>query len=250
MLPFQASRGGIQLQTSEKTCTFRSEEFDKQKDTKKPLGIQRFITIIILGYVCLSGSFSDVMAENKTDARPDHSISLLPVDEIDDEVLEMLRNRLTETFGCDVKIRDGLNIPPDAYSPQRKQYLSSLILDELHKHILPSKEGKFLAITGVDLYVPQLNFVFGEAEIRGQFAIISLARLHQSFYGLPEDRGLFQERAVKEAVHELGHTFGLRHCPDPECVMHFSNSLLDTDRKKAIFCSRCQKLLEEETGFE
>ncbi|MFQ6038426.1 MAG: hypothetical protein ACE5LV_07400 [Candidatus Aminicenantales bacterium] len=95
------------------------------------------------------------------------------------------------------------------------------------------------------MYVPQLNFVFGEAELEGHFDVISLIRLRQSFYGLPENRGLFLERAVKEAVHELGHTFGLRHCPDPRCVMHFSNSLLDTDRKEASFCTRCRKLLKE-----
>lgn len=86
--------------------------------------------------------------------------------------------------------------------------------------------------------------VFGEAELGGYFAIISLARLRQSFYGLPEDKHLFLERTIKEAVHELGHTYGLSHCPDPECVMHFSNSLMDTDRKKPSFCSRCQIKLE------
>jgi archaemetzincin len=190
------------------------------------------------------------MVVNRTDSRPDHSISLLSVGAVDDGVMKMLRSRLSETFRCDVRIHDGTNIPPETYNPQRKQYWSSRILDVLHKLAIPSEREKYLAITGVDLYVPQLNFVFGEAELEGHLAIISLARLSQIFYGLPEDRALFSERAVKEAVHELGHTFGLRHCPEPECVMHFSNSLHDTDRKKAVFCSRCQQLLEKEMGLE
>ncbi|RMD53346.1 MAG: archemetzincin, partial [Nitrospirae bacterium] len=100
----------------------------------------------------------------------------------------------------------------------------------------------------VDLYADGLNFVFGEADILRGVAIISLTRLHQSFYGLPEDRGLFIERALKEAVHELGHLYGLRHCPDPHCVMHFSNSLLDTDKKSYKFCAICRRKLKENIG--
>lgn len=223
---------------------------DFEKGCRKSLGIQKFITIIILVHACLSGGPSDVMAVKKTVARPDHSILLLPVGEVDNEVMELLRNRLTETFRCDVHIQDNLIIPPDAYNPQRRQYRSSRILDNLHKIFVPSRQEKYLAVTDVDLFVPQLNFVFGEAELGGHFAIISLTRLRQSFYQLQEDRALFLERTVKEAVHELGHTFGLRHCPEKECVMHFSNSLIDTDRKKADFCSRCRQLLEIAIGLE
>jgi hypothetical protein len=90
---------------------------------------------------------------------------------------------------------------------------------------------------------PGLNFVFGLADPSSRCAIISLARLYPEFYGQPRNPGLFKARAVKEAVHELGHLLGLGHCPDPACVMAFSNSLGDTDRKGPGFCAPCRELL-------
>ncbi|MFQ6070529.1 MAG: archaemetzincin family Zn-dependent metalloprotease [Candidatus Aminicenantales bacterium] len=173
------------------------------------------------------------------------TIFLLPVGNIEKAILDFLKSRLKEEFRCEVEIEQSWPLPQDAYNPERRQYLSSSILRSVRGRETLEKGDKVLAVCDVDLYVPQLNFVFGEAELGGHLAIISLTRLHQSFYGMPEKRELFLERTVKEAVHELGHTFGLSHCPDPKCVMHFSNSLLDTDRKEASFCDRCRKILQE-----
>jgi archaemetzincin len=99
---------------------------------------------------------------------------------------------------------------------------------------------RLLGITDVDLFTAGLNFIFGQAFIGGRECLISLARLRPSFYGQPDDADLFRERVIKEAVHELGHTFGLSHCGDPQCVMMFSNSLTDTDRKSSTFCLNCE----------
>ena len=104
---------------------------------------------------------------------------------------------------------------------------------------LPSPPGsgdRVLGLVDMDIFAHELNFVFGEADVAGGKALISLKRLRQEFYGLPKNENLFRERALKEAVHELGHTYGLRHCPNPACVMHFSNSLHDTDLKGWDFC--------------
>jgi archaemetzincin len=103
---------------------------------------------------------------------------------------------------------------------------------------------RILGVANLDLYVPSLNFVFGEADLEHRVAIISLYRLSQEFYGLSEDRDRFEERVLKEAAHDLGHAYGLGHCSNPLCIMHFSNSLLDTDIKKASFCPECEKRLQ------
>lgn len=177
-------------------------------------------------------------------------IYIVPVGDIEEWILEALESRLEKAFACKVKRHEGMKLPEEAYNLKRNQYFSSQILRKLHKFIEVKRGEKVHAVADVDLYVPSLNFVFGEAELGGYFAVISLTRLHQSYYGLPEDRTLFLERTIKEAVHELGHTYGLRHCADPGCVMHFSNSLLDTDRKRVSFCSRCQKLLAERQVYQ
>jgi archaemetzincin len=99
---------------------------------------------------------------------------------------------------------------------------------------------RVLGMIDADCYAPGLNFIFGQAALHGRVAFIALPRLRPSFYGMAEDPPLFRQRVLTEAVHELGHTWGLTHCPDPHCVMHFSNTLHDTDLKGATFCRRCQ----------
>jgi len=102
---------------------------------------------------------------------------------------------------------------------------------------------RLLAIVDVDLYVPELNFVFGEADFQKKMAVISTVRLKQEFYGLPKSELVFLERVTKEAVHEIGYIYGLPHCPHRKGVIHFSNSLCDTDFKSYTFCENCKKKL-------
>jgi len=166
-------------------------------------------------------------------------ITLVPIGEVEKSTLENLRLSLAEAFGQRTQVGNGIKLPRESYDQHRGQYLASWLLGELSS---PSDlSDRVLGVVDVDTFTPGLNFVFGQADVTGRKAIISLVRLRQEFYGLPGNENLFQERALKEAVHELGHTCGLGHCSNPTCVMHFSNSLRDTDFKGWNFCSICQR---------
>ncbi|MEM2915687.1 MAG: archaemetzincin family Zn-dependent metalloprotease [Candidatus Bathyarchaeia archaeon] len=163
------------------------------------------------------------------------------------EPLYKIGEGLTKAFHgvtC-IVAEEAIPIPRRAFNPQRKQYHSTVILRKICNY---SKElicDRVLGVAEVDLYVPQLNFVFGEAVFNGRGALISLHRLRPEFYGEPASEKVLYERSVKEAVHEIGHTFGLTHCDNKNCVMFFSNSIIDTDRKKASFCGKCDALAKK-----
>jgi archaemetzincin len=169
------------------------------------------------------------------------NIDLVPVGDTDPGVLRELKGGLKTIFGCPVQIGDTIPIPGQAFDPARNQYLSDALIDSLRQH--KNKSAHLLGITEVNIYTRGLNFVFGQADSTGRVAVISLYQLRGENYGLPGDKSILVERSLKEAVHELGHTLGLEHCRDGSCVMHFSNSLIDTDVKGSFFCSRCQPKL-------
>jgi len=164
-------------------------------------------------------------------------ITLKPLGNIVDELMEELKDRVSGIFHCPTEIKAGFSDLSQTYDTQRKQYFSSKLLASLKKS---EGDERVVGIADVDLYVPRLNFVFGEADVVSGIAIVSLCRLRQEYYGSAPDEALFLARATKEIVHELGHTFGLGHCSNNKCVMHFSNSLADTDLKEANFCNNCR----------
>jgi len=124
--------------------------------------------------------------------------------------------------------------PAFAFNSARGQYDSTALLD----HLPTGAVG----LIGADLFIPILEFVFGEAYLGGHRAIVSACRLQQEFYGLPPDPDLLLDRLVKEVLHEWGHARGLRHCLDYQCAMSAAHSVELIDLKDPTYCLHCQRL--------
>ena len=179
------------------------------------------------------------------------AIHLMRVGEVAEPLLEDLRQGLEQQLRvpCEI-LAEGL-APTFAFHEQRQQYNSSDILARLgerldrgfSQHEANGEESfkpwRLLGVTELDLYIPILTFVFGEAQVGGRCAVVSTHRLRQEFFGLPPDEPLLRERLLKEAVHELGHTFALKHCEDYRCAMAAAHAVEWIDLKGSAFCSAC-----------
>ena len=169
-------------------------------------------------------------------------ISLTPVGRVERALLEPLAEGLTRHLRVACSIQPDRLEPEFAFNPLRQQYHSTEILKRILQR--PASEAwKVLGVTETDLYIPVLTFVFGEAQLTNGGAVVSVHRLRQEFYGMPADLDLLNERLLKESLHELGHTYGLRHCPDYTCVMSASNGVERIDLKTAEFCRQCSQLV-------
>lgn len=134
-------------------------------------------------------------------------------------------------------------LPASAFNSRRRQYTATGLLAVLAKKtnglLKYESHAAILGVTGEDLFAPRLNFVFGMADEAAATAVISLHRLTPEFYGEAPDPELLEERAAKEAIHEIGHVLGLSHCTSSGCIMRFSSTIAETDDKGPGFCGRC-----------
>lgn len=171
-------------------------------------------------------------------------ISPVGIEKIDN--IPSILDELEKIFLFPFKVGKFLKCPVSAFDPIRNQYYAGKILQTLVDDF-PSDGLKLVGITNVDLCTPVLTYVFGEAQLGGRVAIISMHRLNQNFYRLPDDKDLLSERVKKTLMHELGHCFGLVHCDDPRCVMFLADSIFTLDYKKCTFCLRCDDFFRQQT---
>ncbi|MDD5543092.1 MAG: archaemetzincin family Zn-dependent metalloprotease [Acidobacteriia bacterium] len=174
-------------------------------------------------------------------------IYLASMGHLDADILEDLEEALTMHFGFETRRHPPIAEPEHAYDPQRRQFSAVAFLQQAVEHC-PPEAVKMLTITERDLFIPMLSFVYGQAQLGGKVAVVSLAQLRQEFYGFPSDGDLLRERALKEMSHEMGHTFGLIHCPERLCIMSLSTNIRHIDLKGSEFCGGCRAVLRENTA--
>ncbi len=212
-----------------------------EKRMPEVLKVIKWAAVFILSSALLAGE-ARPMGKTTPKMAPEE-IALIPFGDVEGKLLKELKGDFKKITGKSIRILPSEPIPRPAYNPRRRQYLASEFIKTLQKlPLLMSQER--LGLTEVDLYAEGLNFVFGQAELGGRCALISVVRLRSEFYGKRPDEKLLRLRTLKEAVHEMGHIWRLEHCSKRTCVMHFSNSLRDTDRKNPHFCNDCLKRLK------
>jgi archaemetzincin len=166
-------------------------------------------------------------------------LHLLPIGNLDGGLLMDLAPALAEIFRIPCQLASRPLNPDFAYHREREQYHSSEILQAMQAHV-GIDSWRVLGVADVDLYIPILTFVFGEAQIGGPCGLVSAYRLRQECYGLPSDREILLQRLLKEAVHELGHTLDLTHCDDYQCAMAPSHAVEWIDLKESTLCGACR----------
>jgi archaemetzincin len=176
-------------------------------------------------------------------------VHLLPVGTVEPSLLESLHHLLPRCLPVRCEIVAAPFEPATAYHAERQQFHSSEILQRMAE-LRSARAWRLLAVADVDLYIPILKYVFGEAQLGGPCAIVSAYRLRQDFYGLEGDQDLLHTRLLKESVHELGHTLDLRHCQDYRCAMASSHAVEWIDLRESTLCESCRTQLRKSRCFE
>ncbi len=169
-------------------------------------------------------------------------IVVVPMGDVDFMLVNRLASNVGPVFNRSVDILKGMKMPTEANNVVRNQYYAQVILSKIERTKANSRE-KVIAICEEDLYLPDENFVMACVDNLSGTAVVSLYRIRQEFYGLPEDESKVYPRLFKEAVHRLAHLFDLTECRNPKCVNYFSQVMLDIDNKTDKFCDVCRRQL-------
>lgn len=166
-------------------------------------------------------------------------ITILTFSRFERGFLEKISGVVMHEFNCAVTVKDAHFDISEFFDPVRRQYNGNKLLKEVEAFNGPG-DSKTIGLLNVDLFIPILTFIFGQAQLGGRSAIASHFRLSNERYGMPADENLLLQRFAKEVIHELGHTFGLIHCHTPTCVMRSSTYVEDIDQKEVELCSKCR----------
>jgi archaemetzincin len=158
--------------------------------------------------------------------------------------LEKIASAVKSTFGVTVETTANYSDLTVYYEPARRQYDGNRLLQYINNEYASSGK-KAIGLFRVDLFIPILTYIIGQAVYKGNAGVVSLYRLKNELYGLKHDDSLLFERFKKEVIHELGHTFGLTHCFSPVCVMRSSTYIEDVDQKDIAFCLKCREKIND-----
>lgn len=167
-------------------------------------------------------------------------ITLISFGYFEKDILEEVAEAVRREFRFSVRVREGHIDLSEYYDAGRRQYNANKLLKEMDSRVLQDSY-KTIGLFNVDLYIPILTFIYGQAVLGGNIGITSVYRLHNERYGMTPDKGLLIRRFQKEVIHELGHTFGLIHCQNQNCVMRSSTYVEDIDLKEAHLCQACRE---------
>lgn len=172
------------------------------------------------------------------------AIIIVPIDDTDASIIQHIAKSLEEAFQLPTAIKSWKTIFQSMPIPIYNRYHSSIILKYVCEN-RPADASKILIVTELDLFSPVFSCLYGEAQLNGTCSLFSLHRLRQEFYNLNPDREVLLARCAKEAIHEVAHTMGMRHCCDKHCIMYPSANIIDTDSKSTTFCFNCSKTFKE-----
>jgi len=170
------------------------------------------------------------------------NITLISFGHFDKELLMRIASAVGQEYNLPVAIIIGHMDISEFYEPGRRQYDANRLLKKVEE-IAPAESVKTLGLFSVDLFIPILTYIFGQAYLNGHVGIASTYRLKNELYGMKQSDDLLQDRFRKVCIHELGHTFGLIHCHSPNCVMKSSTYVEDIDLKHHNLCHSCRKQL-------
>jgi archaemetzincin len=167
------------------------------------------------------------------------NITLISFGYFDQEILEMIVPDISREFSFPVRTKSGNLDLSEFYDPSRRQYNGTALLNKIDNEFA-TDSSKTLGLFNIDLFIPILTYIFGQAFLNGRIGIVSIYRLSNERYGIKTDDMILLQRFRKEIIHELGHMFGLIHCSDPVCVMRSSTYAEDIDQKSQALCPTCR----------